>query len=60
MELNEVPEICRGCCNLKAWNIKMNGDHDYSCLMKGTIGMKHMKERQDKACEYIYPVEGEQ
>jgi hypothetical protein len=38
----------------------MNGDHDYSCLMKGTIGMKHMKERQDKACEYIYPVEGEQ
>ena len=31
MILKDISEECRSCANLKAWNIHMNGQHDYCC-----------------------------
>ena len=34
MKLENIHSECQRCANLKAWNIHMNGDHDYCCRCK--------------------------
>lgn len=31
MKLKDIHSECQRCANLKAWNIHMNGEHDYAC-----------------------------
>ena len=31
MILKDISSECQRCANLKAWNIHMNGEHDYCC-----------------------------
>lgn len=31
MILRDISSECQRCANLKAWNIHMNGEHDYCC-----------------------------
>ena len=34
MKRNEIPYPCNRCYNMRAWDLQMNGDHDYTCTRK--------------------------
>lgn len=34
MKAKEIPYPCVCCLHMKAWNLHMNGDHDYACCKK--------------------------
>ena len=34
MKAKEIPRPCNTCMHMKAWNMNMSGDHDFSCSKK--------------------------
>ncbi len=34
MKKDEIPYPCNKCENMKPWNLRINGDHDYACPKK--------------------------
>lgn len=34
MKRDQIPYPCNNCYNMRAWNLRMNGDHDYDCRKK--------------------------
>ena len=34
MKVKEIPRPCDTCINMRAWNLHMNGDHDFTCIKK--------------------------
>lgn len=34
MKQKDIPEKCKTCLHMKAWNLRMDGDHDFACRKK--------------------------
>ena len=32
MKREEIPEKCRSCHHMKAWHLRMDGNHEYTCF----------------------------
>lgn len=56
MKIEEVHDECQKCIYLRAWNLRMNGDHDYGCRKKPDfcILRSRHKEPCDKFMSDIY------
>lgn len=59
MKLKDISSECQRCANLKAWNINMNGEHDYCCKCKPSklvckeFHTEHCDKFIDKDCSGI-------
>jgi len=48
MIIKDIHSECQRCANLKAWNIHMNGKHDYACRLRP---MFISKDLHRESCE---------
>ena len=55
MKREEIPEKCRSCYHMKAWHIRMDGNHDYTCWRLPDSMVRNSDcdmYEEDKAGEY--------
>lgn len=55
MKIEEIHDECKKCIHLRAWNLRMSGDHDYSCRKKPDFCI--LKSRHKEPCDKFMSVD---
>lgn len=53
MKLDRVCEKCKNCINLKAYAIRTDGNHDYTCMRNPQFGSGKLSQCKDYDPKYI-------